>query len=106
MYIRGGRLLSICSQFQTFLNLVRGGGQNFSIISEIQNILNYPSLIGNFSRFFLVMAPLTKQSQYILRRSDKQQRYIFLQITIQEQDHFKLNYLLMIENYSLDMLAT
>ena len=36
----------------------RGGGQNFSIISEIQNILNYPrgaggsSLIGNFSQIF------------------------------------------------------
>ena len=42
MSIRGGRLPSICSQFQTFLNLVRGGGRNFSIISEIQNILNYP----------------------------------------------------------------
>ena len=66
MSIRGGRLPSKCSQFQTFLNLVRGGGRNFSIISEIQNILNYPrgggsSLIGNFSQifpFFLVTPPL------------------------------------------------
>ena len=69
MSIRGGRLPSICSQFQTFLNSLRGGGgQNFSIISEIQNILNYPrgggaSLIGNFSQifpFFLVTPPLRK----------------------------------------------
>ena len=59
MSIRGGRLPSIRSEFQTFLNLVRGGGgRNFSIISEIQNILNYPrggggaSLIGNFSQIF------------------------------------------------------
>ena len=29
MSIRGGRLPSICSQFQTFLNLVRGGGSEF-----------------------------------------------------------------------------
>ena len=43
------------------------GGRNFSIISEIQKVLNYPrgggsSLIGNFSKifpFFLVMAPLS-----------------------------------------------
>ena len=35
----------------------RGGGQNFSIISDIQKVLNYPggrgsSLIGNFSQIF------------------------------------------------------
>ena len=44
----------------------RGGGRNFSIISEIQNILNYPRgpLIGNFSQFFpffLVTPPLSVQ---------------------------------------------
>ena len=59
--IRGGRLPSIQSQLQTFLNSVLGkgrGGQNFSKISEIQKVLNYPrgggsSLIGNFKQRFL-----------------------------------------------------
>ena len=52
--------------FKLFWIWSEGGGRNFSIISEIQNILNYPrgegsSLIRNFSQifpFFLVMAPL------------------------------------------------
>ena len=68
MSIRGGRLPSICSQFQTFLNLVRGGGSEFfnnfwnSKYSELSEGWG-SSLIGNFSQifpFFLVMAPLNE----------------------------------------------
>ena len=53
----GGRLPSICSQFQTFLNLVWGGGLEFfnnfwnSKYSELSEG-GGSSLIGNFSQIF------------------------------------------------------
>jgi len=67
VYLRGSAAVNMfsISNFSEF-GPRGGGGRNFSIISEIQNILNYPrgsSLIGNFpkfSRFFLVMAPLKR----------------------------------------------
>ena len=56
--------------FKLFWIWSEGGGRNFSIISEIQNILNYPRGGGvkpNWEFFpnfpgFLVMAPLTQPS--------------------------------------------
>ena len=54
MSVRGGFLLSIYSQIQKRLNLIREGGQHFSNNSEIQKFLKYlgggrgSGLIGNF----------------------------------------------------------
>ena len=54
------------SENQKCLNLVRGGGQQFSKMSEIQKSLKYPrgggqaylGIFPKFFRFFFMMAPL------------------------------------------------
>ena len=52
MDIRGGRPASLCSQFQTCLNLFQGGGGQA-----------YLEIFPNFSRFFLVTPPPGQLSQ-------------------------------------------